>query len=297
MNSTPAPAAAGAAQPQVFNLRDRITVLTPCYDFSLSEYYHSSLAACLEAKARFRMPDGSVQILPIIAGRISLPNDSHVDRARNVIANLWVDADETDLALWWDADIEKRPEHIMRLWVHAMHGTRFVCGHYAMKTLTPTFVANVRAGARPDPSTGLIELLHGGTGSMLWHRSVPLRLREHPAVKPYKCAPNTPFAGKKFWAYFSSGVWAPKAAADASANALPDWESEDWMVCKLWQDLGEKVYGDTEVKLRHLGRMLYPPTVGELEDAICALLNQRHPALDIARLRQALDRHAQPAAA
>jgi hypothetical protein len=288
---------------EVFNLRQRITILSPSYDFSVTEYYLGSYNACLHARARYRMPDGTVQLLPIIADRVNVPNDSHVDRARNVVANVWVDKDETDLAYWWDVDIELHPEHILRIFQHLMNGHDFVCGHYAMKCLAPMFVANVKAGAKPDPESGLIELMDGGTGAMAWHRRVPLKLRQHAKVKPYLCAPNSPFANKIHWAYFSSGVYgagvpladlAPEQRAPiddvaklgACSAGVPQWLSEDWMVCRLWQELGGRVMGDTHIKLRHFGRMMYPPSVDELESAYHHILAHHHPAIKIEKLRQ-----------
>ena len=276
---------ASAAAPQVFDRRQRITIATPCYDFSLTEYYLNSLRACTTSPtARFRGKDGTVALDSIIAGRISLPNDSHVDRARNVLANLWYTANETDWLLWIDADIEFAPEHIARLFVHAQHGHKFLGGLYAMKCLKPTFVANTLPGKRPDPATGLLEVLHLGTGFMLIHRDVLTQLQTHPDVRRYKCAPNTPWADKFHYTYFGSGVAGPKDEKDGSQQ----WLSEDWMICQRWRDLGGQIMADTEIKLRHLGRMLYPPTVGEIIEATTALLRQNNPHIDIAALRAAL---------
>lgn len=262
--------------PLVFDRRQRIKIATPCYDFTLTEYYHNSLRACCQQPlASFRQKDGTVTTDSVIAGRFSLPNDSHIDRARNVIANLWMEEDDNDWLLWIDADIEFQPQDIARLFIHAQRGHKFVCGLYAMKTLVPTFVANVLPGAKPDPESGLVEVWHAGTGFMMLHRDVFLKLREHPKVQPYKCANNTPWAGKKFWSYFTSGVHGQKDPQ----SGLQDWQSEDWMLCELWRELGGKVFADTEIKLRHLGRLLYPPTVDELVEAVRALRRNNHPAL------------------
>lgn len=260
----------------VFPLDCRITILTPTYDYSLTEYYRTSLALAQEhVRAHFRMPDGSVQQLPVIADRINVPNDSHIDRARNVVTNVWIRTNQTRFALSIDADIEFFPQHIARTWLHLLNGHRFVCGHYAMKCLKPTFVANVKGGTRPDPTTGLIELLDGGTGWMAHDRSVMLELQKHPEVKPFTCAPNTPWPGETFYAYYSSGVYGP---AD-SKTGLSQWLSEDWKICRLWQELGGTIQGDTEIKLRHFGRMLYPPLISELVDATACLIEHKNPGM------------------
>jgi hypothetical protein len=276
MDTTQPATAAGDGSPQIFNARDRITVATPTYDFTLTEYYHQSLRECMQAPlARFRSEDGAVAMDSVLAGRLNMPNDSHIDRARNVIANLWYRENKTDWLLWIDADIEFGPADIARIWVHGMRGTRFVCGLYAVKCLVPTFVANKMPGAVADPETGLIEIMHGGTGFMLLHRSVFTELQAHPDVKRYKCSANTPWAGEVFHSYFGSGVSGPADEKDG----LQDWLSEDWMICQRWRDLGHKVYADQTIKLRHFGRMLFPPDVPDLVAAVQALRRAKHPGL------------------
>lgn len=279
----------------VFPLDCRITILTPTYDYSLTEYYRTSLALAQEhVRAHFRMPDGSVQQLPVIADRINVPNDSHIDRARNVVTNVWIRTNQTRFALSIDADIEFFPQHIARTWLHLLNGHRFVCGHYAMKCLKPTFVANVKGGTRRDPTTGLIELLDGGTGWMAHDRSVLIESRKHPEVKPYLCAPNTPWPGQVFWSYYSSGVYGPvdqieltpgdkadilAAKGPEAFTKLQQWLSEDWKLCRVWQELGGTIQGDTEIKLRHFGRMLYPPLISELVDATACLIEHKNPGM------------------
>lgn len=271
----PAPAA-GTATPQTFDARDRITVGTPTYDFSLTEYYHQSLRDCMTAPlAQFRDDEGAVKLDSVLAGRINIPNDSHIDRARNVIANLWYRENKTNWLLFIDADIEFGPADIARIWLHGMRGTRFVCGLYALKSLVSTFVANKLPGAVADPQTNLIEVLHAGTGFMLLHRSVLTELQKHPDVKPYRCSANTPWAGEVFHTYFGSGV----GGAVDEKTGLQDWLSEDWMICERWRDLGGKVFADQSIKLRHFGRMLYPPDVSEIVAAVQALRRMKHPGL------------------
>jgi hypothetical protein len=291
MNTPSLPVAASSAQsssaagPQVFSPRDRITVATPCYDYSLTEYYHTSLRSCLASPlAHFRQADGSTALDSVLAGRMTLPNDSHIDRARNVIANLWYQENKTDWLLWIDADIEFTPADIARLFTHAQHGHKFLAGLYAMKCLLPTFVANVRPGSKPDPESGLIEVLHAGTGFLLIHRSVLTDLQKHPRITAYDCPPNSPWAGTSHYNYFQSGPYGTPSAT----TGRKQWQSEDWMLCELWRELGGQVLADTNIKLRHLGRLLFPPSVSELQGAFESLLRQSHPAIKIETLRQAL---------
>lgn len=262
--------------PEVFDLRDRITVITPTYDWSQSQVYADSMRRTADSPtAHFRMEDGTVKLLPIIAGRLNVPNDSHIDRARNVLTNIWYKENKTRFALSIDADIEFHEQDIARTWLHLMQGHKLVFGLYAMKCLVPTFVANVLPGKRPDPETGLVEILHGGTGWCAHDRTFIEKLREHPDVKPYACSPNTPWAGEVHYTYYSSGPGGDKNPN----NGHVDWLSEDWMLCQKWRDLGGVCLADTNIKLRHLGRMLYPPAVSEIVDAFKSLRAQKHPAL------------------
>lgn len=297
---------------EIFDRRQRFQIATPAYGNLSTEVYLESLRACERApSARFRNPDGSVSVDTVFAGyldngqsgRLTIGNDSHIDRARNILANHFVNQNKTDWLLWIDGDIQFLPPHLARLFQHAMNGYKMVAGHYAMKCLQPTFVANVARGAKPDPVTGLIELVDAGTGCLLVHRDVFLALRDHPEVKPYICAPNTPFAGQIHFSYFGSGVYGPKTP-ESELNAeqlavlrswkhydgtgVANWLSEDWKICRYWQELGGKVYGDTEIKLRHFGNLLYPPTVAELEGAVISLARAKHPALNVVDLLEAL---------
>lgn len=277
---------------EIFDPRHRFVVGTPIYDACPTEYYRASMRRCETEgpSVRYRRPDGSAALDTVIAGGLHCYFDSHVDRARNTIANQFMAQTAADWLLWIDSDIEWHPSHIARLFQHAMNGHKFVAGLYAMKCLKPTFVANVRQGAKIDPTTGLIEVADAGTGFLLLHRDVFTALQSHPHVQRFTTAPNSPYPGKVWHAYFSSG---PYGEPDPKTGA-PQWLSEDWMLCRLWQELGGKVFADTEIKLRHFGSLLYPPSIAELEDAVCDLLSHNNPGLDHARLKKAVDGYKAP---
>lgn len=275
----------------VFDPSWRITILAPTYDAKVTTLYHRSVLACRSATAHYRQPDGSVREMSIIAGEIMPEGDSHVDRTRNMAMNIWVERNpyNTVLSHSWDVDIEMGPAQLMEIYRLALLGHRFLCGFYAMKCLRPTFVANIAKGFTGPDKDGLAPILHGGTGCMMLHRDVPITLREqHPLVKPFKTAPNHPFAGQKWYAYFHSGVQGDKLPAETPVEKLPDWDSEDWQLCRDWQDLGGEVIGATQIKLRHHGMLTYPPEISELVDATVAMIEQNHPAVDRERLTKAL---------
>lgn len=274
----------------VFDPSWRISILAPTYDAKVTTLFFHSYLQCMQARAHYRMPDGSVAELPIIAGCIMPEGDSHVDRARNTAVNLWVEKNphKTKLAYWWDVDIEVGPHHLLELYRLAMLGHRFVCGAYASKTIVPRFILAVQPGQTLDPAAATMKLFNGGTGSMMWHIDVPRSLQTHPLVKPFRTAPNHPCPGEKWWAYFHSGAEGPKAPPEATADQVTDWLSEDWQACRDWQQLGGEVIGAPQVKLRHGGQLVYPPDIKELVEATIEMLGQNHPAVDRPRLIKAL---------
>jgi hypothetical protein len=258
--------AAPDSKPAIFDYRDRIVILTPVFAWQC----HEAFRRCMDAvrtvpQGRFRMEDGSVEVLPIVAEFLTLPNDSHIDRARNTLSHLFLRTPYR-FALWIDSDIEIQPEHVVRLWQHLMHGRKFVCGLYAMKTIVPTFVANVKRGATVDQASGLIELNDGGTGCMALDRCVYDTLRAVFPERAYRFASNAPFPGEETFAYFTSGV--------VQRNGAGDWLSEDWKFCHDWKVAGGTVWGDTAIKLHHWGPMCFPPTVGEIVEALRVLCKQ-----------------------
>lgn len=248
--------AAPSSQPAIFDYRDRFVILTPVFAWQM----HEAFRRCMDnvrsvPRGRFRLADGSVEVLPIVADFLTLPNDSHIDRARNHLAHLFMQT-ECRFALWIDSDIEIEPEQVVRLWQHMMHGRKFVCGLYAMKTIVPTFVANVKRGATVEAESGLIEINDGGTGCMALHREVFETIRAAHPDRAFRFPSNTPFGGQEGFAYFTSGV--------VQRGGHGDWLSEDWKFCHEWKVQGGTCWADTEIKLYHWGPMRFPPTISEI---------------------------------
>jgi len=294
------------SEPSVFDEKDRIVILTPCYDWQMTTIYADAITLCQQyPQARFRLADGSVQLLPVVASVIKLPNDSHIDRARNSI--LWsFEQTHYTMGLWMDADEPPEPEHIARFWKHLMHGVQIVTGLVALKDIVPTFVCNTLKGEHPDPHTGLFRIKDGGTGAMAFRRDLLDRLRTewpklvraklaeainfrpddahvdralaalsklgYTADLAFKSNANTTAAGRTVHAYFASGI--------THRDGAPDWLSEDWMLChRCWQ-LGIPVYADVNIKIRHLGKILFPPPPEQIVEAALAVTSGQEPPFD-----------------
>ncbi len=295
-------ASVDASKP-VYDESQRIVILTPCFDRQATTDYQESLFLCRQLpSARFRMADGSVQILPIVADNIWFSNESHIDRARN---SLSYEAEKKHYryVLWWDGDQPAQPEDIAKIWTHLINGVRIVTGLVALKSIVPTFVCNTLKGERVDPKTGLMKIKDGGTGFMAFNRDVFVELRERwpqyvrarlaeaigfsensPLVERAveamaKCGlsadisftgnANTVCAGKTAYAYFASGV--------TMREGRGDWLSEDWMLCHRLTLLGIPIYADVTINLRHLGRQLFPPPPEEIIEAALKVTSGRNP--------------------
>ena len=257
------------------SIRDRIVILTPVFAHMCHEDYVRScetvLARDLGAPmAKFRAEDGSIVTLPIVAAVARLPNDSHINRARNTMLHIFEREFNLRFALFVDGDIRFAPTDIIRIWQHLMHGREFVAGHYAMKTLVPTFVANLKPGAVVDRESGLIELMDAGTGFMGLDRDVVLpKFRAAFPERQFQFAANTPWPRAQTFSYFESGV--------VERGGIRDWLSEDWHFCHDWLSLGGRIWGDTQIKLHHWGPMCFPPPIADLVDSVAALLGQASP--------------------
>jgi hypothetical protein len=291
----------------VYEERDRIVLLTPCADWHLTQVYVDSRDLCRQLPtARFRMADGSVQVLPVIAQCLTFTNDSHIDRQRNSL--LWeFEKTHYRFGAFMDSDQPFTPEDMGRIWIQLMQGAPLVCGLVALKSIVPTFVANTLPGEKPDPATGLLKIKDGGTGFMAFNREKTLdvireqwpRLVRERVAKAihyppddarvdraleamaalgysseigFKSNPNTRSAGQTVQAYFSSGV--------TLRDGHLDWLSEDWMLCHRCRELGIPIHADTNVRLQHLGRLLFPPPAEEVIESALAYTSGAHPPFD-----------------
>lgn len=320
MSQQPTDSVGAPSAPAIYDERDRLVLLTPCADWHLTQVYVDSRDLCRQLPtARFRLPDGSVQVLPIIAQCITFTNDSHIDRQRNSL--LWeFEKTHYRFGAFMDSDQSFTPEDIGRIWVQLMQGVPLVCGLVALKHIVPTFVANTLKGEVPDPVTGRLRIKDGGTGLMAFNREKtldvirerwPKYVRERLAAAinyraddalveraiaalaacgysaniAFRSNANTRAAGQIVQAYFSSGV--------TFRDGDYDWLSEDWMLCHRCTLLGIPIHADANVRLQHLGRLLFPPLPEDIIEAAHAVCGGANPPFAKARaleVRQATGR-------
>lgn len=273
-------AAAAPSQPDqrraVFDEADRILVATPCYGGSAHfEHMNAVFAAHNELAIQVRNPDGTVESKPLIARRDYLTNESHIDRARNKLANLFWRSPWNWL-LFIDADVVFPPAAVAVLWEHGMRGQKLVAAPYAMKGIVPQFALNAVPGAQKQPD-GLVEVANAGTGFMLIHRSVFAELIKQGRAEEYLLGSNDPnvHTHKTNFDFFKSGVRKVKAP---NGQEVKLWLSEDYMLCYEWQKCGGRVMMDYRLGLEHIGSIKFPLNAPEVVAAYHEYQRIKHPA-------------------
>lgn len=262
-----------AKEPQVFNQQDRIVIATPCYGGQVrAEFMASMMDATQNLNARF-MHEGRPEIMSVVADFQRLQNESHIDRGRNKLANLFM-ATPYNWLLFIDSDVVFDAKDVARLWQHGMNGQKLVCGPYALKGVVPQFAVNIVAGTKPTEH-GLVDCYHSGTGFMLIHRSVFEAMEAKGIAEEYNLGSNEAKQGGRTTAraYFKSGV-----REYPEAGKL--WLSEDYMFCHEWRTVcGGSVMVDRTIKLGHVGALQFPVNPNEAHAAVQEFRRIKHPDL------------------
>lgn len=174
--------------------------------------------------------------------------DSLVARARNRLCAEFLASDCTHL-LFLDTDLIFSIEHIARLVKHAeLPELKVICGLYPKKQKELGWVCNVFDEEQPLHEDGLQRVKYAGTGCMLLSRSLLNAMRL--ALPEIEYDPDEGDSPGIKWDFFATGV----RAFDGRRRYL----SEDWMFCQRVLDLGEDIWMDTQVILKHVGEMVYP---------------------------------------
>lgn len=174
--------------------------------------------------------------------------DSLVARARNRLCAEFLASDCTHM-LFIDTDLIFSVEHIARLVQHAQRpDVKIVCGLYPKKQKELGWVCNVFDEEQPVHHDGLQRVKYAGTGCMLISRELLHAMRI--ALPEIEYDPDEGDSPGIKWDFFATGV----RTFDGRRRYL----SEDWMFCQRVLDLGEDLWMDTQVILKHVGEMVYP---------------------------------------
>lgn len=212
--------------------KQRIHCVMPCFDGMVSE---STFMSFMKFSALARQYGLNWSVDTII-------NDSLVSRARNSLVAKFLARPESTHIMFIDADIGWEPWHLLAL---ADRDLDVVSGLYPMKALPIRWVLNSVPGKEPT-ADGLQEVSTVGCGFLLAKREVFTKLKQHPKVKQYVNDIGLPTdAGQHLYNFFDTDI--------RNGRYL----SEDWAFSKNWTELGNKLWVDRRVLLRHAGRYDY----------------------------------------
>jgi hypothetical protein len=176
-----------------------------------------------------------------VAHAVMMFEDSLVDRGRDRAAATLLESDCTHL-LFIDADIEFRPEAIVRL---LACGKDLIAATYRKKNERDEFAVSFLDDAETHldqcEETGAVKIARVGTGFMMIRRRVFERLAEEMgeaiAYHDYSAAG----APRPMWAFFEHVVAGGRR-----------W-SEDYTFCERWRAIGGDVWLDPYTDLGHWG--------------------------------------------
>lgn len=180
----------------------------------------------------------------ISACRLDIDGDSLVQRMRQRAMHQFLKTPATHL-LWCDLDIEVRDPTCVRAMLRS--GFDIVGGACPFKNVTRGVVVNFLPTVGADLDRASINLPHGclevhdvGTGFQLVSRRAILQMMAaHPELLHWSRSHSD--NGEPLWALYDTGV------IDGT------YESEDFMFCRYWQQLGGRVYVYVPATFRHYG--------------------------------------------
>ena len=183
-------------------------------------------------------------------------NDSLISRVRNVHISAWYNEfPEYEYFMSFDSDIE-----IVNCYPNSNiftklieHDLDFVGGLYAVKQPGPRRSSSITIdGIDPDFDTGLKEMTWLSSGCWCIKRSAVKKMIEAYPELTYDGDDNA--TGKDIYGLYIPMIYNVK---DAKGPTFKKYLSEDWSFNQRWRDIGGKIYADTSIALRHIGKVNY----------------------------------------
>lgn len=221
-------------QVNVDKLREmRVHLCMPCYGGMLTESTFMSYIKWSNTCRQLGL-DWTIE---------TMTNESLISRARNTLVAKFLNNPDSTHLMFVDADIGWEPWHLLVL---MNHDVDVACGLYPMKSLPIQWVVNGFEGAEQSEDGNLLEVSKAGTGFMLVKRHVFEKLKDHPAVVPFKNDIGLdPALDPHMKTYYDTDVREGR------------YYSEDWTFCENWRDMGGKVWVDKRVLLKHTGHYVF----------------------------------------
>jgi len=189
-------------------------------------------------------------------------NDSLISRVRNVHMSVFLNEfPECDYFCSIDSDIEIvncfANNNIFNKLIEA--DKDFIGGLYALKQFenaplcssVPLDPAINRSGIKFN--SGIIEMLWLSSGCWMIKRSALEKMVQAYPELTYVGDDN--MSGKKIHGLCIPAIFEMKDPV--TGNSFKKYLSEDWACCCRWKAMGGKIYADTSIVLKHLGKIPY----------------------------------------
>ena len=186
-------------------------------------------------------------------------NDSLISRVRNVHMSVFYhDYPEYEYFISLDSDLE-----ILNTFPYnniftklISHNVDFVGGLYAVKNQEQRRCASIsHDGRHPEFDSGLIEMRWLSSGCWCIHRSVVEKMIKAYPELTYDGDDNA--KGKTIHGLYIPMIYdMKKGDLGTQELKLPykKYLSEDWAMTQRWRDIGGKIYADTSIVLKHIGK-------------------------------------------
>ena len=210
----------------------------------------------------------------------TIGNESLITRARNTLVQLFMDGDHSHL-LFIDSDIAFNPEAVIRM---LEYDKDVVTGIYPRKTID---WIKVKKRLKEDPNMsedellaaslqynlnvkdpdkilldkGFIEVMDGPTGFMLIKRDVFVEMaKQYPELKFVPDQHINQSHDKRF-EYHKTSDWNYTFFDTMIEPETKRYLSEDYAFCRLWQNMGGKIYADILSGMTHYGNYAFKGNV------------------------------------
>ena len=249
----------------------KIFIGTPCYGGMITaDYFKSCMQlVALAASKKIELQFGTIG------------NESLITRARNTLVQLFMDGDYTHL-MFIDADIAFNPEAVIRM---LEYNKDVVTGIYPRKTIdwikvkkrlkenpdmpedellaaSLQYNLNVKDPNKILLEKGFIEVMDGPTGFMLIKRNVFERMAKvYPELKFVPDQHINQSHDKEF-EYHNTSDWNYTFFDTMIEPQTKRYLSEDYAFCRLWQNMGGKIYADIKSGMTHYGNYAFRGNVG-----------------------------------
>ena len=251
-----------------------IFIATPCYGGQIGEPYFRSMM-------RLAILCNKYDIKYTIS---TLANESLITRGRNTLVSFFMENKDATHLFFIDADIEFNPEDLLRQvaydkpivvgaypkkainWDSIITAARnpqleedaqTIEGHSSNYVVNFDFIKDEKGNRTPQVQIidNLVKLKDAGTGFMCIKKEVIQKLMDaHPELKYV----NDINVDSKFEPYMYALI---DTMIDPESRR---YLSEDYMFCRLWQNMGGEVYLDPRTSLNHVGHYTFRGNIRKL---------------------------------